>query len=287
MRHLKIHVLDVGHGDTIILEIPIGKKDKIFGVIDCIKFEEKTKPYLESLGVKELAFVCVTHPHDDHVGGIQQLLETYNGKVGELWVSGKEHQTMDNLLRYLDCDEETETYYLKKYEDIVPVTVETIKSGTILKYGKVKLHILSPPSKLLTDSKTEAYNINNASIVIKIEYGESKILLAGDAQFGNWAHTRINHAEKIRAQVLKASHHGSKHGNFLEVLEIISPNYVIVSAGSRKPTDFPHQFTKDAIKHIFEDKNLKFDERFFVTRDRGNIIVRCTGSNKPKIEPEK
>ena len=273
MRELRVHILDVGHGDTIILEMPIGDTDKAYGVIDCIQFEDKTKQYLEDLGVEKLAFVCANHPHSDHVDGIQQLLETYNGKIGEFWDSGKEHASIENLLLYLDADEYAETYYLESYEDIIPPPVEIIRSGTIIKYGKVRLHILSPPSKLLLDSKTEAHNINNASIVIKIEYGDAKILLAGDAQFGNWSHMRINHRDKLRAHVLKVSHHGSKHGNFLEALEIVDPNYAVISAGTRDLSDFPHEITKEALQHIFKMKKTKmdFEDRFFITKDKGNI----------------
>ena len=194
MRQLRVHILDVGHGDTIIVEIPIGNKGNIFGVIDCIQFEAKVKKYLEDLEVQELAFVCATHPHDDHIEGIQQLLETYNGNVREYWESGKEHvsQVYTNLLKYLSCQDDAPLFYLSDHDDILTPTIELIKSGTVVKYGQAKLHLLSPPSRLFRDSKVEAHNINNASIVIKIEYGDSKILLAGDAQFGGWAHMRVN-----------------------------------------------------------------------------------------------
>ena len=132
MRQLKVHVLDVGHGDSIILEMPMGDREKAFGVIDCIKFDDITRPYLEELNVQELAFVCGTHPHEDHILEIQKLLETYEGKVGEYWDSGKEH----TLQEYLD---------LIDYVDEKNIQTEFVRSGSSIRFGRTRLHILAPP----------------------------------------------------------------------------------------------------------------------------------------------
>ncbi|MCP8322690.1 MAG: MBL fold metallo-hydrolase [Candidatus Methylarchaceae archaeon HK02M2] len=268
MRVLKVHILDVGHGDTIILEMPKGKKEKIFGVIDCVKFEEKIKKYLEDLGAEKLAFVVATHPHEDHIGGIQKLLEAYENKVGEFWDSGYPH-TSDTYRDLL--------FYLSEHDEII---TEFIDSGNKVRFGKTKLNVLSPPERLLSDSK-EPTNINNASIVIRVEYGDSKILLSGDAQFGNWAHMRINHWDELKAQALKVAHHGSKHGNFLEALEIVDPVYAIISAGTRDLDKFPHKFTLNSLREI-TSKN-----KIFNTRNVGNIIITSNGTNKLKVETER
>jgi competence protein ComEC len=257
----------VGHGDTIILEMPVKKKEKIYGVIDCVKFDDVTLPYLEELGVEELVFVCNTHPHLDHIRDIQKLLEHYEDKVGEYWDSGKEH-TIDE---YLDL-----TDYLLDND----IPTEFVRSGSRVRYGKTNLHILSPPGKLFLDEK-EAYNINNASIVILVQHGLSKVLLSGDAQFANWANVRVNHRDILGAQALKLSHHGSKHGNFLECFEVIKPSYAIISAGTRDTDKFPHKSTIDALKEIMDPK------RIFITRDCGDIIITCKGSRRLKITTER
>lgn len=268
MRQMKVHILDVGHGDTIILEMPIRKKDKAFGVIDCIEFENITRPYLEELKVEKLEFVCSTHPHGDHMRDIQKLLETYEGKVGEYWDSGMEHLTpeYESLIKYLTEKE---------------IQTEFVRSGNIVSFGNTKLHILSPPTKLFLDEKTENFNVNNASIVILVEYGKSKIILSGDAQFANWAHIRVTHKEILKAHALKISHHGSKHGNFLECLKVIEPNYAIISAGTNDLTKFPHKYTMDSLHEIMDPK------RIFITRDVGDIIITSTGSTKIKIQTDK
>jgi competence protein ComEC len=269
MREMKIHVLDVGHGDTIILEMPIGEKDYAYGLIDCVKFEDVTGPYLKELKVEKLEFVCGTHPHDDHVGGIKKVLEAYEGKVGEYWDSGKEH----TLPEYLE---------LAEYLDKKAMQTEFVRSGNMVRFGKTRLHILSPPTKLFLDCETESHNINNASIVILVEYGQSRIILSGDAQFASWAHIRVTHRDFLKAQALKVSHHGSVHGNFLECLEVIDPKYAIISAGTRDLTKFPHKNTIDALHEIGMDSG-----KIFITRDVGDIVITSTGSRQLKIATEK
>jgi len=268
LRQMKVHVLDVGHGDTIILEMPIGDKEKAFGVVDCIEFEDITRSYLEELKVEELAFVCNTHPHDDHIRDVQKLLETYEGNVGEYWDSGKEHTIQD----YLDLTE-----YLYKEN----IQTEFVRSGSIIRFGRTRLHILAPPAKLFLDSKKESNNINNASIVILVEYGNSRIMLSGDSQFANWAHIRVTHRDVLKAHALKISHHGSKHGNFLECLEVVEPNYAIISAGTRDLNKFPHKYTMDALLEIMDR------DRIFITREVGDVVIKSTGSSQLEIITEK
>ncbi len=274
MRQLKVHVLDVGHGDTIIIEMPIGRRDKAFGVVDCIKWEEKTRQYLEDLKVEELEFVCGTHPHEDHVGDILKLLQAYEGNVGEYWDSGKEH----TLPEYIDILE----YLYEKN-----IQTKLIKSGNMVSFGDTKLHILAPPARLFLDSKHESFNINNASIVIQIEYGNSRIMLSGDSQFANWAHMRVAHRDHLKTHALKISHHGSKHGNFLEVLEVIEPTYAIISAGTRDLNKFPHRSTIESLEEIFRTRGLPPEERILNTKDVGNIVIKSTGSKTLKVETEK
>ena len=265
MRPMRVHILDVGHGDTIILEMPIGQNEKAFGVIDCIQFDEITKPYLDELKVEKLEFVCNTHPHLDHMEDIQKLLEAYEGKVGEYWDSG-----LDTTL-----EEQLELY---EYLDKISLQTEFVRSGTVIRFGETWLHILAPPKELDLDENVENFNVNNSSIVILVEYGKSKILLSGDAQFASWAHIRTTHKDILKAHAVKISHHGSKHGNFLECLKVLQPNYAIISAGKNDLKNFPHKYTMDALKELMDEKHI------FITRDAGDVVIKSTGSTKIKIE---
>lgn len=265
---MRVHILDVGQGDTIIVEMPVGAKKKVFGVIDCIRFNDVTLPYLRELKVEELAFVCGTHPHADHMLDIHKLLGTYEGKVGEYWDSG--------YIPEYPTDYQERLFDILQYNHIKTVVV---RSGTRFQFGETSLHVLSPPAVLSRDSKDPNFNNNNASIVISIQYGLSRILLAGDANFGCWANIWVTHKDLMKAHAVKISHHGSMHGNFLECLEYINPRYAIISVGADNVYNFPHKSTME----FLIDKVIKDPNKIFITRDHGHIIITSNGSRILKI----
>ncbi|MBA7545472.1 hypothetical protein ES705_37841 [subsurface metagenome] len=124
--------------------------------------------------------------------------------------------------------------------------------------------MLAPSIALRNRYDTYGININNSSIVLKIEYNEQSVILTGDAQWDSWARVTEDfpHFEKtenpdqkikisdtynpLRCQVLKVSHHASKHGTSLEYIERLSPNYSAVSCGTLH--NCPHQLAKDILK---------------------------------------
>ncbi|MGY5872314.1 MAG: MBL fold metallo-hydrolase [Candidatus Thorarchaeota archaeon] len=256
MSNLKTHILKVGRGDSIIIELPRDDGEKVLGFIDCYDFDI-TKKYLEDNGLDdphEVQFVVATHPHYDHIGGLQELLEMFKGKIYMFWDSGFEHTslTYENLTKYLETHDEIITWYPR--------------TGLQVLFGKLNIRVLSPPDPLPTGT---ASDINNASIVMRLTYGRSKLLFAGDAQFGNWSHISVDQREHMKAQVLKVSHHGSKHGTFLEALEAIQPRIAVISGiNSLTSTTggFPHKLTIDALKELDV-------ETIRCTHTDGNIVI--------------
>ncbi|MHA1904120.1 MAG: ComEC/Rec2 family competence protein [Candidatus Thorarchaeota archaeon] len=269
MRELRIHVLYVSHGDGIVLEIPVGDGDDyVYGVIDCNLYDT-VSDFLDEKEIEELAFIASTHPHIDHIRGIEKLLIKYEGKVGAYWDSGFTH----GIGSYYDILD-----YLTKHPKI---PVMWMDSGVVVTYGKTTMSILAPPWRLLTD-RDHFTNVNNSSIVINVLHGDSRILLAGDAQFGGWAHMRAHHKEELRAHALKVSHHGSKHGTFLEAMEIVDPNYVIISAG-KGDDDHPHKYTTESLEEVLKNKTNP-DKRLFNTAVHGHVTIKSTGSKTIKID---
>jgi beta-lactamase superfamily II metal-dependent hydrolase len=267
---MRVHILDVGQGDTIIVEMPMGVKKKAFGVIDCYRFDDVTAPYLQKLKVEELAFVCGTHPHHDHIKDIPKLLKRY--KVGEYWDSGYIPEYQPHYwLKLFDC---LENYDIKKV---------VLRSGTSIHFGETIFHALSPAPSLSLDSNDPYFNNNNASIVISVQYGRSRVLLTGDANFGCWAYIWMTHKDLMKAQAVKISHHGSMHGNFLECLEYIRPKYAIISVGAKNVYDMPH----DNVMKFLSEKIIRDPKNIFLTRDHGHIIVTSNGSRRLKITKEK
>ena len=112
-------------------------------------------------------------------------------------------------------------------------------------------------------------------------------MLSGDSQFANWAHIRVAHRDYLKTHALKISHHGSKHGNFLEALEVIEPTYAIISAGTRDVKKFPHKSTIEALEEVFRKRNIVPEERIFNTKDVGNIVIRSIGYRNLKVKTER
>jgi len=203
-KDLVIHILNVGFGDNILIQFPAdntGKRE--YGLVDC-KDSKKTRNYLNKLmpNLSErsrLAFVCATHPHADHIRGIKSLLSDDIYRPREFWDGGFRH----NSRTYREILETLVT------EDIRMVRVS---SGMEWYSGGVRITVLSPSVTLRNRYATYGVDMNNASIVLRLEHhgknvllihseeytgkislqaerkaGRSVVILAGDAEFDSWA----------------------------------------------------------------------------------------------------
>jgi len=286
-EQLAVLILNVGDGDAIVLRFPPawspganGRPGRTIGaVVDCYD-AKKTLHALDSLGIEELAFVCATHPHSDHILGMKKLLEgcLEQGRViREYWDSGFRHVsiTQYELIRLLT--QHPEIKYMQP------------TSGFECLINRVRVQVLSPSIVLKNRYDTFGTNINNASIVIKLEYpaadiaeryvkisreeamehelsrqellAQNTVILGADAQFDAWARITEEFPELVRTknpgqlidpryvhrplhcQLLKVPHHMSKHSASLEVLETIRPSFLIASCDDRSRHGFPHQIT--------------------------------------------
>jgi beta-lactamase superfamily II metal-dependent hydrolase len=259
---LVIHVLNVGSGDAILLELPTtAKGENLLGIVDCYK-GSKMLSYIQALqSVRPfdgLAFICATHPHLDHVGGIKKLLEHPLTKPREFWDSGFRHKTK-TYLKIL------ETLHREK------IPMRRISSGMESYYGTLRITALGPSVALRNRYATYGIDMNNASIVLRLENckddvviveseryrdqddpeilrdaGDSVVILGADAEFDNWAQIteEYPHVERtskhgplvkkavnlLNCAVVKVSHHGSMHSAPLDVYERMSPSLAILSS---------------------------------------------------------
>ena len=264
--YLMTHILKTGRGDSIVLELPRDDGKLVLGFIDCHEFPV-LEDYLEKNKLDnpdEVQFIVATHPHYDHIGGLQALLEKYGDKTYMFWDSGFPHTslTYENLTKYLEEHPEIITWYPR--------------TGLQVLFGRLGVRVLSPPDPIPTGT---ASDINNSSIVMRLTYGTSKLLFAGDAQFTNWSFCSVNQQEHLKAQVLKVSHHGSKHGTFLEALESINPRIAVIS-GINELNDpngeFPHPLTMDAINELDV-------EEVYCTHEHGYITIKSTANSRHTV----
>ena len=202
---LVFHILNVGFGDNILIEFPVDDEGKrYYGLVDC-RNSGKTKEYLEKLmairpGRSNLEFVCATHPHYDHISGIRPFLTDGKFRPEEFWDSGFRHNSQ-TYLRIL------ESVYLEG------IHMVRVSSGMERYFGKVQITALAPSMRLRTKYATYGVDMNNASIVLRIEHhgeeavlirsreytggksleaerkaGKSVVILAGDAEYDSWSH---------------------------------------------------------------------------------------------------
>ncbi len=292
---LCVHVLNVGDGDNIIIQFPEVDGQRKYAVVDCYS-SKKMLDYLDKLGVNELEFVCATHPHYDHIRGIPTLLATYKGRIREFWDSGFRHTSL------------THEKIIDAAQDDPDIRFSRVTSGMEKIFNNVKVSVLAPSIYLRNRYDCYGVNINNASIVLKLEYkspnvvNPSVIILGGDAQFLSWSKVLEEYPNYVKTDnpdqlitversfnplnchVLKVSHHGSKHGTTLECVETLDPEYAIVSCSGSSSYGFPHEIAMLSLEEETEMDRIFFTD--YSTRKKprsGTTVIVSQGTTRHEI----
>ncbi len=218
-KQLKVNFLDVGQGDSVLIQTPYDQNILIDGGDTDSKVLRQLSKFM-SFWDKEIDLMIVSHPHDDHVGGLVKVVQRY--KVKKILYTGVSHYS-PAYLAWLSAVRD------KNIEVVIIDRPQTIELGENLYFD-----ILYPFESLLNQ---EVDNLNNSSIVIKLIYKNKKFLLAGDIEKEveeKLLDTKIN----LVADVFKANHHGSITSNTEEFLEAVAPEYAIIQVG--EDNDFGH-----------------------------------------------
>ncbi len=220
----------VGKGNMTLVQFSNG----INMLVDCNSVEAWPSPleYLRSK-IRTLDFVLITHPHQDHLTGLQEICTYFRPKY--LWHNG----------RYFKPDPVYDdwTFYEKlrggSFSYCTPTRVQAGQRATI---GTTKLHILGPATPQLDGTSEDE---NNNSILLKISDGPSNIVLTGDTEDAQWDATDLTALRGTTAFL--ASHHGRESGFSERVLRIMQPQLVIISDGECCDTDATHKYEKLAL----------------------------------------
>lgn len=246
-NEMSVHILDVGKADAIY----ITSKDKNI-LIDAgdLEINNKVIEYLKKRGIDNLDFVVTSHPHRDHIGGMPEVIREFK---------------IDRFMMPEVSDEIIPTG--KTYESMLMalsernIKIEKPVIGESFFIGEMKISVLGPVNKY--------DNLNNNSIVLKIEYGNKSFLFAGDAE-KKAEDDIIASGCNLKSDVLKVGHHGSKTSTTQKFLTAVSPKYAIISVGPNK-----HNLPKvDVIKRI-EKNNI----HIYRTDINGNIIISTNGND--------
>lgn len=240
---LKVHFLDVGQADSILIQT-----GEHFMLIDAGNNNdaEFVVKYLKGLGVTKLDYVVGTHPHEDHIGGLDIVIDTF--EVGKVLMPKVTHTT-------------------KTFEDVLlaiknkglKITAPT--PGSTLEIGEAKAEVLAPNS-------TSYEDLNNYSLVLRLIHGENAFLFTGDAEAVSEKEI-LQEEFTIVSDVLKVGHHGSSTSTTTAFLEEVKPDYAIISVGKDNSYGHPHQETLDNL--------IKQGIKIYRTDKQGTITITSDG----------
>lgn len=241
-KEMQVHFIDVGQGDSILIQSPSGKTMLIDGGV---KGAGKTVvDYLREQGVNKLDYVVATHPDADHIGGLIAVLNSIS--IKHFIDSGKVHtsQTFEEMLTLVS--DKNIAYSVPEKGDIIDFDKE-LKTEVIY-------------------ANENASDNNDASIVLKITYGEVSFLLTGDA--GVSIEKQLLN-ENIQATVLKAGHHGSNTSSSLAFVQAVKPEAIVLSYGQDNKYGHPHA-------EVIEN-GLAVKSKIYGTAEAGTIVFTTDG----------
>lgn len=249
---LSVHYIDVGQGDSIFIQFPNGESMLIDAGEN--NMGETVCNYIKKQGETEIDYLVGTHPHSDHIGGLDTILETFS--VGTLYLPDVSHNTKT----FMDVVEAAQERGVK---------AEKAKAGVeILNTDNILVRFLSPVSATYEE-------VNDYSAVVSVSYGENSFLFTGDAEYTVENELR-NHITPH--DVLKVGHHGSNSSTTANFLEQIQPEYAVISCGADNEYGHP---TEQVLSRL-----ERFGCEIYRTDEQGSVVAISDGT-QIRFETEK
>lgn len=246
-ENFSVSFIDVGQADSVLI-----RNGNYNMLIDAGNNEdgEKLVNYFKSLGIEEFTYVFATHPHEDYIGGMDDIINNF--KIDNYYMSNK-LSTTKTFMDVLDALDGCNLKYT------VP------NKGDTLKLGDANIKVIYPG-----DDKS---NINDSSIVLKITYGKNSFLLTGDATSNV---ERKIYNEDIKSDVLKVAHHGSSYSSTDVFLDRVKPYYAVISVGKNNIYNHPSNKTLEKLnKRNIKVYRTDLDGTIVFTSDGENLSVKA------------
>ena len=240
----KVHFIDVGQGDSILIETPSGQAILVDG--GTASAGQKVISYIQAQGITELYGVVATHPHEDHIGGLVHVIKVF--PVQNFFMPNKEHTTA-TFANLVDAVNKSGAKRIQA------------KSGVTFEIDGVSFEFLSP-------IKFDYRNLNDYSAVIKVTHGKNRFLLTGDAEKESELYMRLE-GHNLRADVLKVGHHGSNTSTSGDFVGMVLPRYSVISVGKDNSYGHPHEHVLNLLEIIKSD--------VYRTDELGTIVAISDG----------
>ena len=245
---MRVHFIDVGQADSAFIELGNGQTM----LIDAGRSGGDVVDYIRNLQYETIDYVVASHPHDDHIGGMATVLNSFN--IAKMYMPKQAH-TISAFTNMLDVIENK------------GIDLYTAKAGTnILSSGNINIDVLAP----FSESNS---NLNNVSAVVRITYGKTVMLFTGDAE-----HVIENQLlnSGIDADVLKVGHHGAGSASSSSFIKAVSPDIAVISVGEGNSYGHPHADTLAILNEVGAD--------IYRTDEQGTIVVTADQNKKITVD---
>ena len=250
---LEVHFLDVGQADATLL-----LHDDAAVLVDAGDWRRTdVVDQLAELGVDELDLVMVTHPHADHIGQFDVVMDTF--EVAEVWWSGTT-TTSQTFERAVDALEASDAAYAEP------------RAGDTTTIGPLTLEVVNPPEGV------DVSDIHDANLAMRATYGDVRVLFTGDAEAPAEQYMVDTSPELLDADIYQVGHHGSSTSTTVPFLSAVDPAVAIWSASEGNQYGHPH----DVVIDRFDGAGVEV----FGTATHGGVVVTTDGT-QVTVQPDR
>lgn len=243
---LKVHFIDVGQGDSILVQTPGGK----VMLIDAGKKEDGSKVinYIKSQGVQKIDALVNTNPDDEHLGGLAQVVNSFD--VANAYITKK------------SVSSTAQTEFLNA------IKTKKVEKTQALAGLRIDIDPLVDIQMTAPNNSSNYANVKDYSAVIKLTYGNESFMFTGDA-LSQSEGEMLESAFALNSTVLKVSNHGNKASTSTAFLNAVSPKYAVISVGKGNPNGDPSKEVLDSL--------TKANAQIFRTDESGTILATTDG----------
>lgn len=239
---LTMYFLDVGQADSTIL---VSEGEAMLVDAGNREDSEFIMDYLYELGIDHLKYVVFTHPHEDHIGSGEDIVNNID---------------IDKIFMLDEYDEGIEGY-LSRAIQRNGIETESPYPGDKAQLGECQITFIGP--------YYDYSDANDDSICLKVTHGANSVLFTGDAGTSP-EHEMVDSSLNIEATILKAGHHGSSTSNSYYFLKAVNPEYAVISCGEDNMYGHPHRETLGRFNDVGAE--------IYRTDEQGTVVAVCDGS---------